>query len=312
MRPTPLLRHTLPIVLLLCLWTAQARADLFAPDEAGLERLRDYAGEGPVALVQLASVGAMPKAIGGWVLGSGKIAEHEGGRRIYAGNLDEGPARHPLRRFELITIDEYPSAEAAARALVAPLRMRERALGELVVLMARPVFDRLEPVQDDVPPERAQGEPEPPALGFPEALPGSSNAGFDADLARSFMREDQDDSLIVLELVQHRADAADPSSAASGEEAWVRYWNATTTRLLAHGGRPVWSARDPRVLIDTKGGVLATDWSSIDLSYAPDRYVYREIFGSPAQRRSLQIRAKGIERELILPGTPWPLYDPAR
>jgi len=274
------------IIPLLCLSAVSTRADRFAPDEAQLEQLRAYESRGPVAIVQLASVGAQPKSIGGWVLGSERIAASEGGRRLYVGNVDEGPPGHPLRRFELLTIDEFPSAEAAARALAKPLRMRERALGGLVVLMARPLFDRLEPVADEVSPERPDDSPEPPPLALPEPVPGTSSAGFDANLSRSFMAQEQDESLIVLELVQHR-DAA-------------------------HGGRPLWSALDPRVLLDTKSDALDIDWSSIELTYAPDRYAYREIFASEAQRRSLQIRAEGVERELVLPGAAWPHYDPAR
>jgi len=303
---------SLLIIPLLCLSAVSTRADRFAPDEAQLEQLRAYESRGPVAIVQLASVGAQHKAIGGWVLGSERIAASEGGRRLYVGNVDEGPPGHPLRRFELLTIDEFPSAEAAARALAKPLRMRERALGGLVVLMARPLFDRLEPVADEVSPERPDDSPEPPPLALPEPVPGTSSAGFDANLSRSFMAQEQDESLIVLELVQHRDSGMGPGSVNDGAETWVRYWNAATTRLMAHGGRPLWSALDPRVLLDTKSDALDIDWSSIELTYAPDRYAYREIFASEAQRRSLQIRAEGVERELVLPGAAWPHYDPAR
>lgn len=299
--------------ILFALVPLEATADRFLPDETAIAKLRAYAPSGPVAIIQMAGTGRRPRAVGRWMIVSGKIAEESGGKRVYAGNLDLGPPGHPVLRFELITIDEYPSVEEAIQALGTELPIREDALGEWAVLMARPELDR---IQEAVAPDagsRPVDAPEPPPLSFPD----DSGPGLDADVARAFMADVQNQSLVVLELVQLRDRAAGTSedtplhATEPAQAPWTRYWNASTKRLMGLGGGPLWRASAPRLLIGGEDDALAGAWSEIDLVYAPDRYSYRALYATDAQRESLRHRSAALERAVVIPGAPWPMYDPA-
>ena len=98
----------------------------------------------------------------------------------------------------------------------------------------------------------------------------------------------------------------------SGEDAYARYGRNTLPMLFERGGRPVWMGEPVSVLVGTEGHPLVESWDTFALVYYPSRLALRDMVGSERYRSGLHHREAGLERAAVMPGTPWPEFDPKR
>jgi uncharacterized protein (DUF1330 family) len=287
------------------------------PSAAALEAYREADDGGRVALMWLVS--PSDRAAGDrWLLTSERTVRDLGGERRYAGDLDVVPG-DPARQFEHLVIDELPSREAGLEALRALTESSARDLDRSLVLAGRPassvalfaigiaarVYEAFAGVE----------VAETPALEGVQAV-GGGDTGMSEAARELFASKDQRASLAVANFNAYRERAVydreiDGDPNVSGEEAYGRYGLAAIRQVFARGGRPLWMAEDVSALVGPASHPLAQSWDDFVLVFYPSRLAIRDMTSQPGYRAHLHHRGAGIERAIVIPGSPAPEFDPA-
>lgn len=238
-----------------------------------------------------------------------------GGRRVYGGRLDVVPGEL-ARAFDELVIDLLPSRDAALAQLEEPSPEGERVLAGRHVLGVGPVgpllglglraaawtLRRVAPI--------AVSEPG-------DGLPGGARdaAGMSPAAAEALMAADQDAPLAMMNLNQYRERAhyppgSDAGRGGSGAAAYARYTRNTLPHLFRRGGRPLCLGRQVEVLAGAPGHPLSGEWSDFALVYYPNRRSIRHMVRDPDYQTGHPHREAGMERAVVVPGTPWPRFEP--
>lgn len=258
--------------------------------------------------------GAVPE----YVRLSGGAVRSAGGVRVYGGALDGGSSR--ALRFDALLVDELPSRDAADEVLHAEEGARAAVGDDAYALAVAPaprwVLRALVPGAAWLARTfRARSVEEPPedVLAEVRGEPGMED---DAALER-FRSADPRRSLVVMNLLAYRERARydEPirgRADVDGATAYRRYGRNTMPHVFRRGGRPLYLGRPLARLLGAADDPLSDDWDTFALVYYPSRVAMRDMLADPQYRRGHAHRRAGLARTLVMPGTPWPDWDPGR
>lgn len=316
------MRRAACVALLLVTAAGVAGAGPFDPSDAQRAAFEARDADEPVGLVRLVRL-ADPSQRDRWRHEEKEASKAAGGRRIYGGDLDhrDGGTSDPLLGLDAAAVDWFPSRRAALAALDAGSAARHALLAEVVVIPVRPTPElgllALRGAAAAVWMLAGREVVEAPPLPETGDELGGADLGMTPERAHLFMEQDPAAPLVMLNLNRYRERAhygppVPDDADVSGAEAFARYGRRAILRVMERGGRPLWLGTPEPVLVGAPDHPLADAWDTFALVFYPSRLALRDMVSSPDYRSFYPHRVAGLARAVVLPGTPWPVFDPMR
>ncbi len=289
-----------------------AQAGVLSPTREQRVAFRASNPDAKVGLVQLVTI-RDPAAFDAYVAASADALRAAGGRRVYGGDFDVVPG-DPFARFDSLLLDECPSPAACLEVIDAVSAERALALSSQFVFAMDPssrfLLRVVRIVGWFVSAVAGRDLTDAAAPTGILAQRGPTQEG----LAR-FFAGDPGAPLGVFNLNRYREHAAYPADfegdfEVGGEEAYGRYGRASILELFRRGAFPIWRAKPDLVLVGDPRDPFSGAWDDFVLVYYPSRRAMRDMLNSEAWQGVVHHRVAGMDTATVIPGTPWPAFDP--
>lgn len=210
--------------------------------------------------------------------------------------------------FQVITVDQYPSSEAALPAFGAPDAERRAALGDIYALAVRPKagMHRIAKTLGFLAPlfRRILGttaEKEIP--GFAELA--NPEKGPVPETIALLKEHDRNTPFYMMNLNKYFPMAQYRNGdSLTGEQAYKRYASRIIPYLISVGGYPDLMAEIVGLFVGDDSSPLHDDWSEFAMVYYPSRQNFLNMMTN-APKKGAYHRDADLQRVVLMPSTTW-------
>lgn len=260
--------------------------------------------QGQIALVQFL-VRQDQTAFEQYLLASERAVKAQGGQRTHGVHIDQVLAGGDMP-YQAITVDVFPSSEAALTTFDATSAERQTALSDAYALLVRPSARPLRIVK---------------ALGFlaplfsrmlgttSEREISESGEFFDPEKGpvpetiAVLKAHDQTTPFYMMNLNKYYAKARYKSGeVVSGEQAYNRYAARIAPYLISVGGYPDLMGNVAAVFVGDERSPLHDDWSDFAMVYYPSRQNFIHMM-THSPKKGAHHRDAGLERAVLMPSS---------
>jgi uncharacterized protein (DUF1330 family) len=260
--------------------------------------------QGTLALVQFLAIKDRD-AYNHYRSASERAVQDIGGQRTHGVNIDQVLAGGEMH-YQSITVDIFPSNEAALKAFNAVSPERQVALSDIYALAVHPAtrlpriakaFSFLAPLLN-----RMLGtESEKDMTGFAELA--DPEKGPVPETLAVLKEHDQTMPFYMMNLNKYYPKAQyDNGGNISGEQAYNRYGRRILPYLISVGGYPDFIGHILGVFVGDESSPLHDDWSDFAMVYYPSRQNFIHMMTN-APQEGAHHRDAGLEKAVLMPSS---------
>jgi uncharacterized protein (DUF1330 family) len=262
--------------------------------------------QGALALAQFLAAKDQD-ALGSYRTASERAVQKAGGRRAHGVHIDQVLAGGEMH-YQAITVDLFPSSQAARSAFEAVRVERQAALSDIYALIVRPAA-RLPRIA------RALGFLAPLLSRILGTASEREMTGF-AGLANpekgpvpetiAVLKEhDRTTPFYVMNLNKYYPIAQYKTRTdTSGEQAYNRYAARIMPYLISVGGYPAVIGHTVGVFVGHESSPLHDDWGDFAMVYYPSRQNFINMMTN-SPKKGVHHRDAGLQRAVLMPSSDW-------
>ena len=274
--------------------------------EPTLEQRKQFQNlpRGQLALVQFVSLNDISTFMQ-YNLASERTVEAQAGHRTHSVYIDQYLAGGQMH-YQAITVDLFPSSEAALIAFDAVSTKRQATLKDIYSLAVRPVarltrivkgFRFLAPLLSRMLGTASEKE----MTGFAE-LANPEKGPVPVTLA-DLREHDQTTPFYMMNLNKYYPEARYKNGRGiSGEQAYNRYSAHIMPYLISVGGYPDILGHIVGTFVGDEGSPLHDDWSDFAMVYYPSRENFIKMMTN-APKKGAHHRDAGLQRAVLMPSS---------
>ena len=260
--------------------------------------------QGTFALVQFLAIKDQD-AFDHYRSASNRTVQKAGGQRTHGVHIDQVLAGGEMD-YQAITVDIFPSNEAAQKAFDAASAERQAALSDIYALVVRPqgMLPRIAKALGFLAPllSRMLGTTsEREIIGFSE-LANLDNGPVPETIA-VLKEHDQTTPFYMMNLNKYYTSAQyNHGQSISGEQAYNRYATRIAPYLISVGGYPDILGRTVGMFVGDESSALHDEWSDFAMVYYPSRQNFINMMTN-SPKKGVYHRDAGLQRAVLMPGT---------
>lgn len=238
---------------------------------------------------------------------SRRVVQDSGGRRAQDVHVDQVLAGRDMP-YQAITVDLFPSGEAACSAFEPVGAERQAALIDVYALVVRPrngppriarSLGFLAPLLSRVLGYRAERE----MTGFAELA--NPETGPVPETVAVLREHDQTTPFYMMNLNKYyRMASYESGEEIPGEQAYNRYAARITPYLISVGGYPAIIGPTMGLFVGDERSPLHDDWSDFAMVYYPSRQNFIHMMTN-TPRKGVHHRDAGLQRAVLMPSSDW-------
>jgi len=262
--------------------------------------------QGTLALAQFLVI-KDKDAFGDYRSASKRAVQETGGRRAHGVRVDQVLAGGEMP-YQAITVDLFPSGEAARSAFEAVRDERQAALADVYALAVRPrtgppriakALGFLAPLLSRTLGTRSEKE----LTGF--AVLANPETGPVPETVAVLREHDQTTPFYVMNLNKYYPMANyESGEEISGEQAYNRYGTRILPYLASVGGYPAIIGHTEGLFVGDERCPLHDDWDDFAMVYYPSRLKFVHMMTN-TPRKGVHHRDAGLQRAVLMPSSDW-------
>lgn len=236
---------------------------------------------------------------------SKRKVQKAGGQRILGVHIDQVLAGGEMD-YQAITVDIFPSNEAAQKAFDTASAERQAALADIYALVVRPagMLPRIVKALGFLAPllSRMLGTTsEREIIGFAELA--NPDKGPVPETIAVLKEHDQTTPFYMMNLNKYYPSAQyNNGQSISGEQAYNRYAARIAPHLISVGGYPDILGHTQGVFVGDESSTLHDEWSDFAMVYYPSRRNFINMMTN-SPKKGVYHRDAGLQRAVLMPGT---------
>ena len=260
--------------------------------------------QGTFALVQFLAIKDQD-AFDHYLSASKRTVQKVGGQRTHGVHVDQYLAGGEMG-YQAITVDLFPSSEAAQTAFDAASAERKAALSDIYALVVRSagMLPRIAKVLGFLTPllSRMLGTAsEREMIGFAELA--NPDKGPVPETIAVLKEHDQTTPFYMMNLNKYYPSAQyNHGENISGEQAYNRYATRIAPYLISVGGYPDILGHTVGMFVGNESSTLHDDWSDFAMVYYPSRQDFINMMTN-SPKKGGNHRDAGLQRAVLMPST---------
>jgi hypothetical protein len=260
--------------------------------------------QGTFALVQFLAI-KDPGAFDHYRSVSERTVQKSGGQRTHCVHIDQVLAGGEMG-YQAITVDLFPSHEAALKAFDAASAERQAALSNIYALVIRParLLPRIARAPGFLAPllSRMLGTVSEREMSMSAEFVNPEKSPVPATIA-VLKEHDQTTPFYMMNLNKYYPSAQyNNGDNISGEQAYNRYATRIAPYLISVGGYPDILGHTVGMFVGDEGSPLHDDWSDFAMVYYPSRQNFIRMMTNGPKKGGYH-RDAGLQRAVLMPTT---------